>query len=100
MEVNNELSERELYDYKIACKAIHGDKKAYEEFFKKHKKAVYCVLLKIIGSESDANTLKLKVLEKSFSCLSEYPIQLPFRTWLLKITVELAIEFLKKKENV
>ena len=46
MEITNNLSEKALYDYKIVCKAIAGDEKAYGELFKRYKDSVYFMILK------------------------------------------------------
>ena len=47
MEITNNLSEKALCDYKIVCRAIAGEEKAYTELLKKYKDSVYFMILKI-----------------------------------------------------
>lgn len=97
MEVSNKLSEKALIDYKIVCKAINGEKKAYDELFKKYKNSVYFMLLRIVKDESDTEDLLLEAFAKAFINLKHYSPQFAFSTWLFKIASNNAIDFIRRK---
>ncbi len=98
MEINNNLSEKALCDYKIVCRAIAGEEKAYAELFKKYKDSVYFMILKMVNNRTDAEDLMFEAFEKAFTSLNYYSPQFAFSTWLFKIASNNTIDFIRKKK--
>ena len=98
MEINNNLSEKALCDYKIVCRAIAGEEKAYTELFKKYKDSVYFMILKMVNNRTDAEDLMFEAFEKAFTSLNYYSPQFAFSTWLFKIASNNTIDFIRKKK--
>ena len=98
MEMTNNLSEKALGDYKIVCRAIAGEEKAYAELFKKYKDSVYFMILKMVNNRTDAEDLMFEAFEKAFSSLSYYSPQFAFSTWLFKIASNNTIDFIRKRK--
>ena len=98
MEVDNKLSEKALLDYKIVCRAIEGDEKAYAELFKKYRDSVFFMVLKMVNNHADAEDLMFEAFEKAFDRLNYYSPQFAFSTWLFKIASNNTIDFIRKKK--
>ena len=96
--MTNNLSEKALGDYKIVCRAIAGEEKAYAELFKKYKDSVYFMILKMVNNRTDAEDLMFEAFEKAFSSLSYYSPQFAFSTWLFKIASNNTIDFIRKRK--
>ena len=92
MELNNNLSEKALYDYKVVKRAITGDEKAYAELFKRYKDSVYFMILKMVNNRTDAEDLMFEAFEKAFASLNYYSPQ------LFKIASNNTIDFIRKKK--
>ena len=91
------MSDKALCDYKIVCRAIAGEEKAYTELFKKYKDSVYFMILKMVNNRTDAEDLMFEAFEKAFTSLSYYSPQFAFSTWLFKIASNNTIDFIRKK---
>ena len=100
MEISSKLSEKALVDYKIVCRAIDGDRKAYEELFTKYKDSVFFMVLKIVKNQTDAEDLMLEAFEKAFHNLKYYSPQFAFSTWLFKIASNNTIDHIRKKKAI
>lgn len=98
MEVASNLSEKGLCDYKIVCRAIKGEEKAYSELFKKYKDAVYYMILKMVNNRTDAEDLMFEAFEKAFQSLNYYSPKFAFSTWLFKIASNNTIDFIRKRK--
>ena len=98
MEVDNKLSEKALLDYKIVCRAIEGDERAYAELFKKYRDSVFFMVLKMVNNHTDAEDLMFEAFEKAFNRLNYYSPQFAFSTWLFKIASNNTIDFIRKKK--
>ena len=98
MEVDNKLSEKALLDYKIVCRAIEGDEKAYADLFKKYRDSVFFMVLKMVNNHADAEDLMFEAFEKAFDRLNYYSPQFAFSTWLFKIASNNTIDFIRKKK--
>ena len=98
MEITNNLSEKALCDYKIVCRAIAGEEKAYTELLKKYKDSVYFMILKMVNNRTDAADLTFEAFEKAFTSLNYYSPQFAFSTWLFKIASNNTIDFIRKKK--
>ena len=98
MEVNSELSEKVLYDYKTVRRGIDGSIKAREELFEKYQNATYAIILRIVKNPSDAETLTFDAFRKTFHNLKYYTPLFNFSTWLFKIAASNAIDFLRERK--
>ncbi|MFC2152884.1 RNA polymerase sigma factor [Bacteroidota bacterium] len=98
MEINPNLSEKALHDYKLVIHAISGDEKAYAELLDRYKDAIYYMLLKMVNNRSDAEDLTIEAFGKAFKNISQYTPNYAFSTWLFKIATNNCIDFIRKKK--
>ncbi|MBC7863921.1 MAG: sigma-70 family RNA polymerase sigma factor [Bacteroidia bacterium] len=99
-EINEHLSSKGVYDYKLIRKALdEGDQKAYAELMGRYHDSVYFMLLKMVKNKEDADDLTIEAFGKAFKRLAQYSTTYAFSTWLFKIATNNAIDYLRKKKN-
>jgi len=99
MEINNNLSDKAKYDYKLVKLAAAGDEKAYAELLDRYKDAIYYMLLKMVNNRSDAEDLTIEAFGKAFKSIAQYTPNYAFSTWLFKIATNNCIDFIRKKKG-
>jgi RNA polymerase sigma-70 factor (ECF subfamily) len=97
MELNPNLSEKALLDYKLVEKAKLGDQKAFAELLGRYKDAIYFMLLKMVNNASDAEDLTIEAFGKAFKNIAQYTPNYAFSTWLFKIATNNCIDFIRRK---
>ena len=98
MEINQNLSEKAQFDYRLVQLALNGDQKAYAELMDRYRDAIYFMLLKMVNNKSDAEDLTIEAFGKAFKNLRQYTPNYAFSTWLFKIATNNCIDFIRKKK--
>ncbi|MCB0791349.1 MAG: sigma-70 family RNA polymerase sigma factor [Flavobacteriales bacterium] len=100
MEVNENLSEKAQYDYKLVRRAVdNGDQKAYAELMGRYRDSIYFMLLKMINNKDDAEDLTIEAFGKAFHRLHQYTPNYAFSTWLFKIASNNCIDWIRKQKK-
>jgi RNA polymerase sigma factor (sigma-70 family) len=100
MEVNDNLSEKALYDYNLVRRAVdQGDQKAYAELMSRYRDSIYFMLLKMINNKDDADDLTIEAFGKAFHRLKQYTPNYAFSTWLFKIASNNCIDWIRKQKK-
>ena len=100
MEINSNLSEKALHDYKLVRLAIDNrDQQAYAELMARYKDSIYFMLLKMVNNRDDADDLTIEAFGKSFKNLHQYTPDFAFSTWLFKIATNNCIDFIRRKRK-
>ncbi|MCB9169798.1 MAG: sigma-70 family RNA polymerase sigma factor [Flavobacteriales bacterium] len=100
MEVNENLSEKAQYDYKLVRRAVDkGDQKAYAELMSRYRDSIYFMLLKMINNKDDADDLTIEAFGKAFHRLHQYTPNYAFSTWLFKIASNNCIDWIRKQKK-
>ncbi|MEM7102546.1 MAG: sigma-70 family RNA polymerase sigma factor [Bacteroidota bacterium] len=98
MEVNKNLSEKALEDYDLVKRAVnYSDQQAYSELLKRYRDSIFHMMLKMVHNREDADDLTLEAFGKAFRRLDSYSPKYAFSTWLFKIAINNAIDFIRKK---
>jgi len=96
-ELNPNLSEKAVYDYKLVSQAVNnGDQKAYAELMSRYKDSIYFMLLKMVNNRDDADDLTIEAFGKAFKNLHQYTPDYAFSTWLFKIATNNCIDFIRR----
>jgi RNA polymerase sigma-70 factor, ECF subfamily len=77
------------------CRA--GDKNAFEILVKRYEKKVFWIAYNLTGSSEDARDLGQEAFLRAYRSLDRFDERYGFYTWLYRITVNLSIDFLRKK---
>ncbi len=84
-------------DYKLVCKAVEGDQRAYASLLEKYRNPVFHTILKMVHNRDDAHDLTIEAFGKAFNKLSSYTPKYAFSTWLFKIAINNCIDHIRKK---
>ncbi len=102
MEVNPKLTEKAQRDHKLVRDAVEkGNQQAFAQLMGYYKDTIYFMLLKMTGSNIDAEDLTIEAFGKAFKNIKQYTPDYAFSTWLFKIASNNCIDHIrKKKKNV
>ena len=77
-------------------KASQGDIKAFEEVYKASSSFVYNVALRVVNNREDALEVAQEVFLIVHHKLKDFRFESSFKTWVYRITANLAINYAKK----
>ncbi len=98
MGLNENLSDRAKEDMELVTKARSGDQHAYSVLMGRYKDSINYMLLKMVHNRDDADDLTIEAFGKAFLHLDKYTPDFAFSTWLFKIALNNAIDFIRKKK--
>ncbi len=99
MEIAVSATEKAKRDYELICKAREqGDQKAYAELMDLYKGQIYCMLLKMTNSTTDADDLTIEAFGKAFKSIDRYTPDFAFSTWLFRIATNNCVDYMRKKK--
>jgi len=100
VEVNPDLSDKAMLDYRLVRAAIdNGDQKAYAQLMDRYRDSIYFMLLKMVNNRDDVDDLTIEAFGKAFNKLHQYTPNYAFSTWLFKIASNNCIDFIRKKKK-
>lgn len=76
--------------------ASQGDIQVFEEIYKYASSFVYSVALRTVRNREDAQEITQEVFLKVFKSLKDFKFQSSFKTWVYRITVNTALNVIKK----
>jgi RNA polymerase sigma-70 factor (ECF subfamily) len=91
-------TQRNQDDYNIVRRAIKGDQKAYALLMERYRNSVYHTMLKMVNNRDDADDLTIEAFGKAFAKLSSYVPRYAFSTWLFRIAINNAIDYIRKRK--
>jgi RNA polymerase sigma factor (sigma-70 family) len=87
-------------DQILIKKALAGNEAAYSLLLRRHKDAIYRMIVRIVRNQEEARDLVQETFMKAFGSLSSYKCQYRFTTWLYKIAANSCIDYLRKRRLV
>lgn len=80
---------------------LEGEDSAFELLVQRHLKLVYSFVFRFVGNEKDAEDIVQETFIKAWKNLKNYSRQSSrFKTWLMHIARNTAIDYLRKKQYV
>ena len=90
------MSQQEHSEEKmLIVKAKKGDTKAFESLVRKYQKPIYYLCYRMTGAHQAADDLSQDVFIKAYFALSHFKEEMIFFSWIRKIAVNRAINYLK-----
>ncbi len=83
-------------DIKLVQLSVKGDGRAFEHLVKRHYMTVYKVSYKWCGVKEDAEDITQEVFVKLARKLKTFGQKSSFKTWLYRITINTAKDFVRK----
>lgn len=94
---NPVLSRKAEEDYKLVRQAVAGNQRAYSSLMDRYWNSVYQMMLRMVNNPEDASDLTQEAFGKAFTKLAFYAPTFAFSTWLFRIAINNAIDFVRKK---
>lgn len=86
-------------DEALAFEAQEGNMQALAALVERHKGRVYRTLYQVIGNAQDAEDLSQEVFVKLFRSLNSYRGDAAFTTWLHRLTLNQAFDWLRARKR-
>lgn len=86
-------------DETLAFEAQQGNMQAFAVLVDRHKGRVYRTLFQVVGDDQDAQDLAQEVFLKVYRNLSGYRGDAAFTTWLHRLTLNLAFDWLRARKR-
>lgn len=88
----NQISDAELIN---KCK--RGDKSSFGIIVDRYKDKVYNTVLRMVGNPQDAEDISQEAFISSYRTINKFDVNRDFAPWLLKIAINLSIDYLRQK---
>lgn len=79
-------------DHDLLIRAADGDRTALDELFRRYRTVAFRVAYRLLGSEADALDAVQEAFIKAFTHLERFRGQSSFKTWLLRIVSNAALD--------
>lgn len=86
-------------DRQLVQRAQGGDMDAYDALIRRYQERVYATLYHMTANHEDANDLTQEAFIKAYKALKTFKGDSSFFTWIYRIAINKAINFLKSKRN-
>jgi RNA polymerase sigma-70 factor (ECF subfamily) len=87
-----------LSDPELVQEVRNGNRRAYTELMRRYQQRVYWTARRIVGSHADAEDVTQESFVKAFLSLGDFRGDSSFFTWLYRITVNLSLNAIRKKQ--
>ncbi|MCX6744106.1 MAG: sigma-70 family RNA polymerase sigma factor [Candidatus Parcubacteria bacterium] len=87
-------------DLNLITQYLQGDEKSLQILIGNNLKLVYSFVYHYVGNSADAEDITQTVWVQVWRNLKKFDQQKSFKTWVLSITKNACLDFLKKKKNL
>src|ERR1700761_954795 len=88
-------------DEELIAAYLSGEEAAFGELTQRHLRQVYSFALRLVGDSAAAEDISQETFLKAWKSLQKYDeSSSKFKTWLLRIARNTAIDYLRKKKHV
>jgi RNA polymerase sigma-70 factor (ECF subfamily) len=87
-------------EQQIIRKAAAGDRLAFRQLVLEHSHAMFRLAWRLCGDKSAADDIVQEAFIKAWRKIGDFRMQSSFRSWLHRITVNTAMDYLRKQSRV
>ncbi|NLH74540.1 MAG: sigma-70 family RNA polymerase sigma factor [Verrucomicrobia bacterium] len=87
-------------DAMLVARAKRGDLDAYDELVRRYQERIYSAMYHMTSNHEDASDLTQESFIKAYRALKSFKGDSSFFTWLYRIAINKAINFLKQRKHV
>lgn len=87
-------------DYRLMELVAAGDADAFHELIKRHQQSVLNLTFRFLGGSEEAKDIAQETFLRLFQAANRYKPSAQFKTYLLKITTNLCLDYINKKKPV
>ncbi len=85
-------------DQTLIARTLHGELNAFEQLVQRHRDVVFRVAARIVGPD-DAEDVSQDAFLRAYHRLDRFKATAPFRSWLLQITQNTALDTLARRRR-
>jgi len=85
-------------DELLVREALKGKERGFQKLLEKYRGPVYSLILRMVRNEEDAEDLAHEAFLRAFRSLFQFNPEYSFKSWILKIATNHAIDFLRRKD--
>ncbi|CAN5651684.1 MAG: sigma-70 family RNA polymerase sigma factor [Gemmatimonadota bacterium] len=89
---------KEATDQDLVTRARAGSERAYRELLERYQRPVFSLIYRMVRDREQAEDLSQETFVKVFNHLDKYDPKYKFSSWIFKISSNLSIDALRKKE--
>ncbi len=98
---NSGVGNLPMFQIDLVAKCKKNDRKAQMQLYEQYCQGMFCVAMRFLKNEDDAEDVLQEAFIKAFQKIGQYKGEVTFGAWLKKIVVNRSIDFLKgKKEHM
>lgn len=86
-------------DEKLVSRCLGGEPEAFSELVKRYERAVYNLVLRVMGDRTDAQDVHQEVFMNCYRHLQDYDPRYKFSSWLLSIAKNQALYRLRQRRT-
>ena len=95
---DRELSPTALEDHEMVRAVVAGDATAYRGLVERYQGRIYAVIYGMVRNPEDARELSQDAFVKAYKNLSRFRLEASFYTWLCRISMNVAIDHLRRQK--
>lgn len=95
--VNDEIDSLEID--RLVDESMRGDDEAFGRIVQTYHGRIYSVVLRVVNNAEDARELTQAAWVKAWQRLPEYKREAKFYTWMYRIAVNTALDFLRRRKR-
>ena len=88
-----------MFQKDLVAKCKKNDRKAQMQLYEQYSHGMFCVAMRFLNNEDDAQDTMQESFIKAFQKLEQYKGEVSFGAWLKKIVVNRCLDFLKAKKD-
>ena len=82
----------------LIARAQKGDVKGFDELVRKYQKRIYFLAKRMVKSHDMAEEIAQESFVKAYFSIKQFNLEMPFYSWIYRICVNLAINYLRKEK--
>lgn len=87
-----------MFHVNLIAKCKKNDRRAQMQLYEKYCQGMFCVAMRFLKNEDDAEDVLQEAFVKAFQKIEQYKGEVSFGAWLKKIVVNRSLDFLKVKK--
>ncbi len=91
---------QEINDKDLIRRCRKGDVESFGEIVQKYQKMIYNIVLRMVPDPADADDITQTAFVKAYEKLGSYRTEYPFFSWIHRIAVNEALNFLKQQKRI
>src|ERR1700741_1572070 len=88
----------EITDAAVVAQVLAGDKDAFRLLVERHSRSVYRVAYRMTNDREDSEEIVQETFLRAYKSLDRFELRANFGTWLYRIAVNRALDFLSARK--